>query len=56
MSGWDKKDIVFIAINALIAILALVGTAGVLTTTTEVKISSNYKTGIKALYAAKQAN
>ncbi len=52
MSGWDEKGIVFIAIIALIAILVLVGTVGVLATTTEVKISSNYKTGIKALYAA----
>ncbi|MBO1223417.1 MAG: hypothetical protein JYX80_03215 [Candidatus Scalindua sediminis] len=56
MSGWDEKGIVLIAIIALIAILALVGTVGVVTTTTEVKISSNYKTGTKALYAAKQAN
>ncbi len=54
--GLDEKGIVFIAIIALIAILALVGTVGVLTTTTEVKISSNYKTNAQALYAAKQAN
>ncbi len=50
MPGWDEKGIIFIAIIALIAILALVGTVGVLTTTTEVKISSNYKTCTKALY------
>ena len=37
---------------ALIAILALGGTVGVLTTTTEVKISSNYKTNAQSLYVA----
>ncbi len=37
MTGWDEKGIVFIAIIALIAIPALVGTVSVLTTTTEVK-------------------
>ncbi len=52
MPGWDKKGIIFIAIITLIAILALVGTVGVLTTTTEVKISSNYKTNAQALYVA----
>ncbi len=56
MSGWDEKGHSLIAIIALIAILTLVGTAGIHTTTTEVKISSNYKTGTKELYAAKQAN
>ncbi len=52
MPGWDENGIIFIAIIALIAILALVGTVGVLTTTTEVKISSNYKTNAQLLYVA----
>ncbi len=52
MPGWDEKGIIFIAIIALIAILALVRTVGCLTTTTAVKISSNYKTCTKALYGS----
>jgi Tfp pilus assembly protein PilX len=48
----DEKGIVIIAIIGLVAILALLGTIGVMTTSTEIKISGNYKTSTKALYAA----
>ncbi len=48
----DEKGFVLIAAIGLIAILALLGTVSVLTTATEIKISSNYKTNVKALYVA----
>ena len=48
----DEKGIVLIAAIALVAILALVGTVAVITTNTDIKISDNYKTSVKALYAA----
>ncbi len=59
LSGWQpghpgggENGFIIIAVIALIAILALVGTVAVLTTTTEIKISSNYKTGVQAFHAA----
>jgi hypothetical protein len=59
LSGWQLGDpgggengFIIIAVIALIAILALVGTVAVMTTTTEIKISSNYKTGVQAFHAA----
>src|SRR3990170_2746226 len=48
----DEKGIVFIVALALVAILALVGTVAVTTTTTDIKISSNYKTNVQAFYIA----
>ncbi len=48
----DERGIVLIAALALIAILALVGGVAVITTNTDVKISSNYKSSVQALYAA----
>lgn len=47
-----ESGIVLIAVLALVAILAFVGTVSVITTNTDVKISSNYKTSVQALYAA----
>ena len=59
LSGWrpghpgvDENGFIIIAVIALVAILALVGTVAVMTTTTEIKISSNYKTGVQAFHAA----
>lgn len=49
----DECGIVLIAAVSLIAILALVGGIAVVTTNTDLKISSNYKSSVKALYAAK---
>ena len=51
MHGHDK-GFVFIAALALIAILAVVSTAAVYTTTTDIKISGNYKTSVQAFYVA----
>ena len=48
----DEKGIVFVVALALVAILALVGTVAVTTTTTDIKISSNYKTNVQAFYIA----
>ena len=47
-----EKGFVLIAVIMLLIILALIGTVAVITTTTEIKISSNYKTNAKSLYAA----
>ena len=44
----DEKGVVFVVALALVAILALVGTVAVTTTTTDIKISSNYKTNVQA--------
>lgn len=48
----DEKGIILIAVLAVIAILALAGTTSVITTTTDIKISSNYKTSVQAFYSA----
>jgi Tfp pilus assembly protein PilX len=48
----NEKGMVLIGAISLIALLALFGTVGVITTFTEIKISSNYKTSIQATYAA----
>lgn len=48
----DEKGVVLIAAIALVAILALVGTVSVITTDTDLKISSNYKTNVHAFYTA----
>ena len=46
------KGLVLIAALALIAILAIVSTAAVYTTTTDIRISGNYKTSVQAFYVA----
>ena len=51
MLGHDK-GFVFIAALALIAILAIVSTVAVYTTTTDIRISGNYKTSVQAFYVA----
>ncbi len=48
----DEKGIILIAVLSLIAILSIAGTTAVITTTTDIKISSNYKTGVQAFYTA----
>ena len=48
----EERGIVLIAALALVAILALLGGVAVITTNTDVKISSNYKSSVQALYAA----
>lgn len=48
----DEKGMVFIIAIALVAILALVGSTAVITTTTDIKISSNYKNNVQAFYVA----
>ncbi len=49
----DEKGVVLIAAIALMAILALVGVVAAVTTTTEIKISSNYNTSVQASYIAR---
>src|SRR3989304_2614511 len=48
----DDKGLVFIAALPLIAILAIISTAAVFTTTTDIRISGNFKTSIQAFYVA----
>lgn len=48
----NEEGIVFIAILALIAILSIIGTVAAITTTTDLKISGNYKTNTQAFFAA----
>ncbi len=48
----NEKGIVLVATIGLIALLALFGTVGVITTSTELIISRNYKTSVMAFYAA----
>ncbi len=48
----NEKGIVLIAAISLIAILALFGTVGVITTSTEIIISKNHKTSVQAHYIA----
>jgi Tfp pilus assembly protein PilX len=47
-----EKGVVLIAAIALMAVLALVGVVAAVTTSTEIKISSNYKTSVQADCAA----
>jgi hypothetical protein len=46
----NEKGIVLVGAIALVAILALLGTVGVVTTSTEIIISKNYKTSVQARY------
>ncbi len=48
----DNKGIVLIAALCLLAVLAIAGTSAVVTTTTDIKINSNYQSGTKTFYAA----
>jgi hypothetical protein len=48
----NEKGIVLIGAIALVAILALLGTVAVVTTSTEIIISKNHKTGVQARYVA----
>ncbi|MCF6149503.1 MAG: hypothetical protein E3K37_12690 [Candidatus Kuenenia sp.] len=48
----NEEGIIFIAILALIAILAIIGSVAAITTTTDLKISSNYKTNTQAFFSA----
>jgi len=48
----DEKGIILVAVLILIFILGIIGTIAAITTTTEMKISSNYKSGVQAFYAA----
>lgn len=48
----NERGIVLIAAMALVAILALVGGIALVTTNTDIKISSNYKSSVKGLFAA----
>lgn len=50
--GGQDKGLVLIVVLALIAILAIVSTVAVYTTTTDIKISGNYKTSVQAFYVA----
>ncbi len=50
MSGWDEKGIALISAIVLTAILALLGTVGIVTTSTEIIISKNHKTSVRAFY------
>lgn len=51
-TGKDSKGMVLIVVLALLATLTIVGTTAVITTTTDNKISNNYKSSIQAYYAA----
>jgi hypothetical protein len=48
----NEKGIVLVGTIALVAILALLGTVGVVTTSTEIIISKNYKTSVQARYVS----
>ncbi len=48
----NEKGIVLVAAIGLVAILALFGTVGVVTTSTEIIISKNHKTNVQARYTA----
>src|SRR3989338_4712207 len=48
----DEKGMILIVVLALIAILTLAGTTAVITTTTDIKISGNYKTSVQSFYIA----
>ena len=46
----NEKGIVLVGTIALVALLALFGTLGIITTTTEIIISKNHKTSVQARY------
>lgn len=51
-SSANEKGMVLVTVLLLIAALIIVGTTAVTQTSTDLKISKNYKTGTEALYAA----
>ncbi len=51
-TGTDEKGMVILSALALISIIAVLATVCVTSTFTEIKLSSNYKTGTQAFYAA----
>ncbi len=48
----DEKGMVLVLGLLLVSVLALVGTTAVMTSTTDMKINSNYKSGAQAFYIA----
>jgi len=48
----DEKGMVLVLGLLLVSVLALVGTTAVMTSTTDMKINSNYKSGAQAFYLA----
>jgi Tfp pilus assembly protein PilX len=48
----DEKGLVLVVSLMMVAVILLLGTTAVLTTSTDMKISANYKTGNEAFYAA----
>lgn len=48
----DEKGMVLVVALLLISVLLLLGTTAVMTSTTDMKISTNYKTGNQAFYVA----
>jgi len=48
----DEKGMVLVLGLLLVAVLSLVGTTAVMTSTTDMKINSNYKSGAQAFYIA----
>jgi hypothetical protein len=52
MSPGDEKGMVLVLGLLLVAVLSLVGTTAVMTSTTDMKINSNYKSGAQAFYIA----
>jgi hypothetical protein len=48
----DEKGMVLVVGLLLISVLSLVGTTAVMTSTTDMKISSNYRSGARAFYIA----
>lgn len=48
----DEKGMILVVSLMLISVLLLLGTTAVMTSTTDMKISANYKTGIQASYVA----
>jgi Tfp pilus assembly protein PilX len=48
----DEKGMILVVSLMLISVLLLLGTTAVMTSTTDMKISANYKTGNQAYYAA----
>jgi len=51
-SPGDEKGMVLVVGLLLISVLSLVGTTAVMTSTTDMKISSNYRSGAQAFYIA----
>ena len=52
VSPGDEKGVVLVLGLLLVAVLSLVGTTAVMTSTTDMKINSNYKSGAQAFYIA----